>query len=85
MICLTAIENQAAALPTGWRYTIQTLVMEKRIFSINKEQYQFSRELGSGAFGSVYSARRISDSELNVSFTLNGSFFLIQKNQWLSK
>jgi serine/threonine protein kinase len=34
--------------------------------TINKEQYKFGKELGSGAFGAVYSARHASDSQTNI-------------------
>ncbi|CAF3473112.1 unnamed protein product [Rotaria socialis] len=53
--------NPPASLPSDWRYTIQTVVMERRLVPVNKDQYKFHAELGAGAFGSVYSARRISD------------------------
>jgi len=34
--------------------------------TINQEQYKFGKELGSGAFGAVYSARRVPDSQCNI-------------------
>jgi hypothetical protein len=34
--------------------------------TINQEQYKFGKELGSGAFGAVYTARRLSDSQSNI-------------------
>jgi len=34
--------------------------------TINKEQYRFGKELGSGAFGAVYSARRVLDSQSSI-------------------
>ncbi|CAF4590096.1 unnamed protein product, partial [Rotaria magnacalcarata] len=55
-------ENPPASPSSDWRYTIQTIAMERRLIPVNKSQYKFRKELGAGAFGSVYSARRISDS-----------------------
>ena len=49
------------------RYTIRTVNIENRMLTIDREQYRFGRELGSGAFGSVYAAQRASDSNLKVS------------------
>ncbi|CAM4760791.1 unnamed protein product [Rotaria magnacalcarata] len=56
-------ENPPASPSSDWRYTIQTIAMERRLIPVNKSQYKFRKELGAGAFGSVYSARRISDNK----------------------
>jgi hypothetical protein len=58
--------NQLAILPSDWRYTIRTIAIERRTVTINKEQYRFGKELGSGAFGAVYSARRVLDSQSSI-------------------
>ncbi|CAF4543887.1 unnamed protein product, partial [Rotaria socialis] len=42
--------NPPASLPSDWRYTIQTVVMERRLVPVNKDQYKFHAELGAGAF-----------------------------------
>ena len=47
----------------NWRFTFRTIAIERRTLPINKDQYQFGKELGSGAFGAVYSARKMSDSQ----------------------
>ncbi|CAF3918519.1 unnamed protein product [Rotaria sp. Silwood2] len=54
-------ENQLVPLPDDWRYTIQNMMLEGRIIPIHKDNYKFRKEVGSGAFGSVYSARRVSN------------------------
>ncbi len=54
--------NQAG-LASGWRFTIRTISIERRVIPINNDQYKFGRELGSGAFGAVYSARHVPDSQ----------------------
>jgi serine/threonine protein kinase len=64
------IGGGAAALPPGWRYTIQTIELERRLINVNKDQYKIGKRLGSGAFGAVYSAKNTRDSKLNV-FLLN--------------
>ncbi|UJR29125.1 hypothetical protein I4U23_010339 [Adineta vaga] len=57
-------ENPApAALQSNWRHALQNLELEGRELSINKGQYKFGHELGSGAFGTVYSARRLEDNK----------------------
>lgn len=50
-------------LPPDWRYTIRTMTMENRTLNINKEPYLFRKELGSGAFGCVFAARRTTDGK----------------------
>ena len=52
-----------AATP-DWRYTIRTISIEDRTLTIDKDQYRFGKELGAGAFGSVYAAQRVADSNL---------------------
>jgi hypothetical protein len=56
------ILKKTGALPSDWRFTIRNLSMERRAITINKDQYKFGKELGSGAFGSVYSVRHVPDS-----------------------
>ncbi len=60
--------NQVASLPNDWRYTIRTISIERRQLTINNDQYRFGKELGSGAFGAVYSARHVPDSESSAFF-----------------
>lgn len=55
--------QRQGGLPTDWRYTIQSIVMDHRLIKINEDSYKFTRELGSGAFGSVYSARNSADNK----------------------
>jgi len=56
--------QRQGGLPTDWRYTIQSIVMDSRLIKINESHYKFSRELGTGAFGAVYAARRTTDGML---------------------
>lgn len=48
------------------RHTIRTISLEHRVVTINKHQYNFGKELGSGAFGAVYSARTARDSKSKI-------------------
>lgn len=58
--------------------------MENRTLNINKEPYLFRKELGSGAFGCVFSARRTTDgsstSGLHSSLS-QGTFLLFRKTR----
>ena len=71
--------SRLPTLPPDWRYTIRQISMENRTININKEPYVFKKELGAGAFGCVYSARRVNDGYFFFfsSFHLRFSFVLI--------
>ena len=55
----------AASPADNWRFVIKTMSLENRALKINRDHYNFSKELGEGAFGSVYSARQLSNSQYN--------------------
>ncbi|CAF1555552.1 unnamed protein product [Adineta ricciae] len=56
-------ENVAPVLHSNCRKTIENLALQGRALPINRGQYKFGHELGSGAFGTVYSARRVQDNK----------------------
>ena len=58
------ILGSASRTKDDWRFTIRNISIENRVLTVNKDQYLFKKELGSGAFGCVYSARHLPDSKL---------------------
>ena len=76
---MTGGGHHHAPMPSDWRFTVQSIAIENRTLSINKGQYKFVKELGSGAFGSVYAARTVPDSRFIDSLVcMHTSFSLIQ-------
>lgn len=54
------------------------MALEGRALQVNKGQYKFGHELGSGAFGTVYSARRVPDSTSARRLLLDGRDCLVR-------